>query len=137
MKLVVTDLTIARRHRLNALAVARADQPRNIDTAHPCARLVPESAHEGREPSIKIGLPGFFHGRPSAMPTTHESRKTRFGNPKKCQRPEKSAKVGLVDRIQHLAPASDGGDDFVGISGPSEGSGLLVVLREETVDRSL
>ena len=79
MKLVVTDLTVARRHGLNALAVAPADQPRNIDRAHPRARLVPQSAHERREPSIKIGLPGFFHGRPSAMPTTQNRAKRVSG----------------------------------------------------------
>ena len=33
--------------------------------------------------------------------------------------------------------ASDGSDDFVGIGGPGEGSGLLIVLLEETVDGGL
>jgi len=36
-----------------------------------------------------------------------------------------------------LVPASGGGDDFAGISDPSEGSGFLIVLLEETVDRGL
>jgi antirestriction protein ArdC len=27
----------------------------------------------------------------------------------------------LLDRIQHLMPSSDGGDDFVGVGGPVEG----------------
>ena len=34
-------------------------------------------------------------------------------------------------------PASDGGDDFVGIGGPCEGFGLGVVLVEEAVDGGL
>ena len=34
-------------------------------------------------------------------------------------------------------PASDSGDDFIGISGSSEGSGLLIVLFEEAVDCGL
>ena len=34
-------------------------------------------------------------------------------------------------------PASDGGDDFVGIGGPGEGPRLLIVLIEEAVDRGL
>ncbi len=34
-------------------------------------------------------------------------------------------------------PAPDGGDDFVGISGPGEGRGLQVVLAEESVDGGL
>jgi hypothetical protein len=33
-----------------------------------------------------------------------------------------------------LVPAFDGGDDFVGVGGPREGFGLLVVLLEEAVD---
>ena len=34
-------------------------------------------------------------------------------------------------------PAPDGGDDFVGVSGPGERLGLLIVLFEESVDRGL
>ena len=34
-------------------------------------------------------------------------------------------------------PASDGGDDLVGVLGPDEGFGLLIVLVEEPVDRRL
>jgi hypothetical protein len=36
-----------------------------------------------------------------------------------------------------LAPTPDGGDDFVGIGGPGEGLGLLIVLIEEAIDRGL
>ena len=36
-----------------------------------------------------------------------------------------------------MAPGSDRGDDLIGISGPSEGSGLLIVLFEEAVDCGL
>jgi class 3 adenylate cyclase len=39
----------------------------------------------------------------------------------------------LVDRILHLVPAPDGGDDFVWIGGPGEGLRLLIVLFEEAV----
>src|ERR1017187_2182853 len=85
MKLVVADLAVARRHRLDALAIASADQPRNINRAHPCPCLVPESTEERRQPSSKIRLPGFVHGRPSVLPTTHESRNARSGNPKNAR----------------------------------------------------
>ena len=34
-------------------------------------------------------------------------------------------------------PAPDRGDDFVGVCGPDEGLGLLIVLFEESVDRAL
>jgi hypothetical protein len=40
-----------------------------------------------------------------------------------------------VDRIQHLMPASDGLDNFVGIGGPDEGLWLLVVVGDEALTR--
>ena len=43
----------------------------------------------------------------------------------------------LVDRIERLVPAPDGGDDFVWIGGPGEGLRFLIVLFEEAVDRGL
>jgi hypothetical protein len=43
----------------------------------------------------------------------------------------------LVDGIQRLVPALDGGDNFVGIGCPGEGVGLLVVLGKEAVDGGL
>ena len=45
--------------------------------------------------------------------------------------------IELVDRIQHLMPASDGGDDFIGVGGPGEGRGLPIVLFEESIDGRL
>ena len=44
---------------------------------------------------------------------------------------------GLLDRIQHLVPAPDGGDYFVWIGLQLEGPRLGVVFGEETVDRHL
>lgn len=41
----------------------------------------------------------------------------------------------LVDRIQHLIPASDGGDDPIRIGGPGFGVGVL--SRDEAVDGAL
>ncbi len=38
----------------------------------------------------------------------------------------------LADRIQHLMPAPDGDDDFIGVGGPGEGRRLLIVLFEES-----
>ena len=43
----------------------------------------------------------------------------------------------LVDRIQHLVPTAGGGDDGVGIGGPDERFGALVVLGEVAVDGGL
>ena len=42
-----------------------------------------------------------------------------------------------MDRIQHLVPAPDGGDDFIGVGGPGEGRGLPIVLFEESIDGGL
>ena len=42
-----------------------------------------------------------------------------------------------MDRVQHLMPSSDGGDDFVGIGDPLEGLRLGVVIVEETIDGGL
>jgi hypothetical protein len=36
-----------------------------------------------------------------------------------------------------LVPASDGGDDFIGICGPDEGFGIIVGFAEEAVDGGL
>jgi hypothetical protein len=43
----------------------------------------------------------------------------------------------LVERIQSLVPAPDGGDDFVGVFGPAEGFRVFVCLNEEAVDGRL
>ena len=45
--------------------------------------------------------------------------------------------TNLVDRIQHLVPTFDGGDDFGGIGGPAERLGMGVVLVEEAIDGGL
>src|SRR5215208_2554307 len=45
--------------------------------------------------------------------------------------------AALVDGIQRLMPAVDGGDDLIGISGPDEGLGVMVGLVEIAVDGGL
>src|SRR5215471_1116926 len=52
------------RHRLDALAVTRADQSPHIGRAHLCSRLVPQRTHKRREPAFQIGLPVLIHRRP-------------------------------------------------------------------------
>ncbi len=39
-----------------------------------------------------------------------------------------------MDRIRCLAPAPDGGDDFIGIGDAGEGRGFLIALFEESID---
>jgi hypothetical protein len=43
----------------------------------------------------------------------------------------------LVDRIQRLEPALDGGDYFIGVCSPDEGSGVVIGLGEEALDGGL
>jgi hypothetical protein len=43
----------------------------------------------------------------------------------------------LVDRIQHLMPSFDCGDDFIGISVPDEWLGVFVCVGEEAFDGGL
>ena len=66
------------RHRLNALAIARADQPRHVERAHLSPRLVTQPIQERLEPTSKLFFPIqrlASHGRPLQKPTTHESLK--------------------------------------------------------------
>jgi hypothetical protein len=65
-------------HRLNALAITRADQPRYVKRTHPLPRLVTQTLQEWPEPPPKLAFPTHprvRHGRPSIKPTTHESLK--------------------------------------------------------------
>ena len=46
-------------------------------------------------------------------------------------------KKRLVDGIQQFAPTPDSGDDFIGVCGPGEWFGIIVGLRDETIDGGL
>jgi len=66
------------RHRLNALAIARADQPRYVERTHLAPRLVPQPIQKRLGPTSKLVFPiqrPANHGRPLQKPTTHESQK--------------------------------------------------------------
>src|SRR6516162_4827693 len=66
------------RHRLNALAIARTDQPRHVERTHLSPRLVTQPNQKGLEKASKLLLPirrPANHGRPLQKPTTHESQK--------------------------------------------------------------
>src|ERR1700750_23206 len=63
-------------HRRNALAIAWADQPRDVKRTHPLPCLVTQTLQEWLQQSPKLAFPtraGARHGRPSIKPTTHES----------------------------------------------------------------
>jgi hypothetical protein len=66
------------RHRLNALAIARTDQPRHIEWTHLSPRLVTQPIQKRLEKASKLFFPirrPANHGRPLQKPTTHESQK--------------------------------------------------------------
>jgi hypothetical protein len=57
MQLVVVAGRQSRRHRLDALAVARPNQPCHVKRAHPPSRLVPQPRKERRQPPLQIPIP--------------------------------------------------------------------------------
>src|SRR5271168_4034419 len=57
MQLVVVAGRQSRRHRLDALAVARANQACHVERTHPPARLVPQPRQERRKPPLEIPIP--------------------------------------------------------------------------------
>src|ERR1700683_1478387 len=57
MQLVVVAGRPSRRHRLDALAVARPNQPSYGERTHPSARLVPKPRQERRKPTQKVVIP--------------------------------------------------------------------------------
>src|SRR3954462_6346044 len=52
----------------------------------------------------------------------------------KMEASRRDPRTQLVDGIQRLVPAYDGGDDLVGVCGPGEGLGVMVGLVEIAVD---
>ena len=66
------------RHRLNALAIARADQTRYVQRAHLSPRFMTQPIQKRLKPTSKLFLPiqvlPTMIG-PSKKPTTHESSK--------------------------------------------------------------
>ncbi len=65
---IVQPIVIARSmafcHRLNALAIARADQSRNVQWTHPLRNLVIQAVQERLQPAFEFAFP-FRHGQPS------------------------------------------------------------------------
>src|SRR5476651_1125931 len=57
MQLVVIARRQSRRHRLDALAIARPNQPYYVKRAHPPSRLVPPPRKERRQPPLQIPIP--------------------------------------------------------------------------------
>ena len=78
VQLIVVAKRKPLRHRLNALAIARADQPRHVERAHLSPRFVAQPIQKRLEPTSKLAFPiqrPANHGRPLQKPTTHESQK--------------------------------------------------------------
>ena len=65
-------------HRLNALVIARTDQPRYVERAHLSPRLVSQPIQKRLEKVSKLFFPirrPASHARPLQKPITHESQK--------------------------------------------------------------
>src|SRR6476620_2835589 len=78
VQLIVVTNSKPLRHRLNALAIARADQTRYVKRTHPPPRLVPQPLQKRLQPASELLTPIQYrasHGRPLQKPTTHESPK--------------------------------------------------------------
>src|SRR5258707_2674097 len=84
MQLIIITRRKPLRHRLNALAIARPDQPRHVKRTHPSTRPMAQEIQERLQPAFKLVFPirrRAYHGRPSKKPTTHESQNIRVVNP--------------------------------------------------------
>jgi hypothetical protein len=75
MQLVVVAGRPSRRHRLDALALARPNQPSNVERTHPSTRLVSEPRQERRKPPIKIPAP-LRHAAGSPNPRADQRSKS-------------------------------------------------------------
>src|SRR4029077_8867529 len=78
VQLIIVASNKPLRHRLNALAIARTDQPRHVERTHSPTRLVPQPVQKWLQPASKLLSPiqcPANHGRPLQKPTTYESLK--------------------------------------------------------------
>src|SRR3546814_12718731 len=58
MQAIIADFARPRRHRLDALAIPRTDQARDIGRAHPLPSLVAKALQIGRQPTLQINKIG-------------------------------------------------------------------------------
>jgi len=63
MQAIIADFARPRRHRLDALAIPRTDQARDIGRAHPLPSLVAKALQKGRQPTLQINTPITIHRR--------------------------------------------------------------------------
>lgn len=96
MQPVVADIAVARRHRLYALVIPRADQSRDIGRTHPRTRLVPQGRYKRRQPFIQCATPIRLHRQPPEKLAPYESPDSSLRNPRNITINRKSAKVVLV-----------------------------------------
>jgi hypothetical protein len=104
MEPVVADGVYTSRHRLDALAIAGANQASDVRGAHPPTCLVAESIKIRSKPFREIVLPICIHSQPPTKLAPHESRFSRRGNPKN----HISAKVVLAS-VDKFEPVSGDG----------------------------
>lgn len=91
MQPVIAERVCAGRHRLDALAIAGANQAGDVCRAHPTPRLVTQLLQMRLKPMFEIPLPILFRRQPQSKLAAYESRISPAGNPKN----HTSAKVVL------------------------------------------
>lgn len=79
---VIAERFGACRHRLDALAIAGANQAGDVGRAHPSPRLVAQILQIRLEPAFQIALPILFHRQPPSKLAPYQSRIFPAGNPK-------------------------------------------------------
>ncbi len=80
MKLVIAKLTITGCHRLDTLAVTRANQARNVRWAQSHPGLVQQRRQKWRQPNLQIATPVVRHRHHPVKLAHYESGKPLLGN---------------------------------------------------------
>ncbi len=78
---VVAESVHSRSYGLDALAIPRPDQARDIGRAHLSAGRVTKVLQIRLEPTLKVALPIPFHRQPPSKLAPYELRISERGNP--------------------------------------------------------
>ena len=97
---VVAGISPSRRHRLDALAVARPNQPSYVERTHPSARLVPKPRQERRKPTQKVVIPSRHPSR-SAKNRAQSFTQPQLTYPQSAKVVLGAVKRGTIRRARH------------------------------------
>src|SRR5579862_4033148 len=80
MQLIVLAGDQPLRHRLNALPLARSDQSRNVEWAHPSSGLVRQAAQKWLQPALKLRGPIELRAHRDRPPKSRSPRNHRLAD---------------------------------------------------------